>query len=171
MPAWVNTPRSDGSARRSDTTICIDPVSSTAVRPIRTRTPVAIGPVTVNSPSVMRVTFAVIVSGVPLRCSCGMSMRPPRSIVTLATVPADTMRATAVGSQIGPTGTGRGGGKGRVPPQELAPAVVHVLGHHRAVQREERGIAAAANAADDRVTHVLVRAALDVTGGMGVGGE
>ena len=72
---------------------------------MRTRRPVAIGPVTVNSPSVIRVTFALTVSGVPLRLSCGMSMRPPRSMVTLATVPADTMRATAVGSQIGPTST------------------------------------------------------------------
>src|SRR6267143_2684525 len=56
MPACVNTPRSEGSARRSETTICIEPVSSTAVRPMRTRTPVAIGPVTVNSPSVIRAT-------------------------------------------------------------------------------------------------------------------
>ena len=34
-----------------------------------------------------------------------MSMRPPRSSVTLAAVPADTMRATAAGSQIGPATT------------------------------------------------------------------
>jgi hypothetical protein len=46
-----------------------------------------------------------------------------------------------------------------------------VLGDHRAVQGEKRGVAAAANAADDRVAHILVRATLDVTGWMRIGGE
>ena len=55
--------------------------------------------------------------------------------------------------------------------QQLAFTVVHVLGHHRAVQGEERGVAADADAADDGVAHVLVRAALDVAGRMRVGGE
>src|SRR5207244_454756 len=45
MPQWVNTPRSKGSLRRSETTISMAPVSSTAVRPMRTRGPVAMGPV------------------------------------------------------------------------------------------------------------------------------
>src|SRR6266850_2029866 len=50
-------------------------------------------------------------------------------------------------------------------------AIVHVLGHHRAVKGEERGVAAAANAADDRVAHVLVRTPFDVAGRMSAGGE
>jgi hypothetical protein len=46
-----------------------------------------------------------------------------------------------------------------------------VLGHHRAVQREKRSVAAAANAADDGLAHVLVRAPLDVAGRVRVRGE
>ena len=56
-------------------------------------------------------------------------------------------------------------------PQQLALAVVQVLGHHRAVQREERRVAPAPDRADDRLAHVLVGGALDVARGMGAGGD
>ena len=48
------------------------------------------------------------------------------------------------------------------PAQELALAVVHVLAHHRAVQREERRVAAVPDGAHDGVAHVLVRGLLDI---------
>ena len=105
MPQWVNTPRSNGSLLFEATTICMEPVSSTAVRPMRTRVPVAMGPVTTNSPSVIRVTLPVTVSGLPGRLIWGMSILPPRSSVTPAAVPASTIRLTAAGSQIGPATT------------------------------------------------------------------
>ncbi len=105
IPQWVKTPVSKGSLRPSDTTICMAPVSSTAVRPMRTRVPVAIGPVTVNCPSVMRVTLPVTASGLPSRLIWGMSTRPPSGRVTPAAVPASTSRRTPAGSQMGPATT------------------------------------------------------------------
>ena len=47
--------------------------------------------------------------------------------------------------------------------EQLALAVVRVLGDHRAVEREERGVAAAAHRADDRLGHVLVGGLLGVS--------
>ena len=55
--------------------------------------------------------------------------------------------------------------------QQLALAVVDVLGHHGPVQREERRVAPAADGAHDGVAHVLVGALLDVARGMGAGGD
>ena len=48
--------------------------------------------------------------------------------------------------------------------QQLALAVVDVLGHHRPVQREEDRVAPAAHRAHDGVRHVLVGRPLHVTG-------
>ena len=48
--------------------------------------------------------------------------------------------------------------------EQLALAVVRVLGDHRAVEREERGVAAAAHRADDGLGHLLVGGLLDVAG-------
>jgi hypothetical protein len=48
--------------------------------------------------------------------------------------------------------------------QQLALAVVHVLAHHRAVQREEGRVAPVPDGAHDGVTHVLVRGLLDIAG-------
>ena len=75
---------------------------------MRTRIPVAMGPVTMNSPSVIRVTLPVTVRGRPARLICGMSIRPPRSRVTLAAVPASTTRFMVAGSQMGPAATSSG---------------------------------------------------------------
>ena len=52
------------------------------------------------------------------------------------------------------------------PAQELALAVVEVLGDHGPVKREEGRVAAAADRAHDGVRHVLVGALLHVPGGM-----
>jgi hypothetical protein len=52
------------------------------------------------------------------------------------------------------------------PAQELTLAVVHVLGHHRPVEREEHRVAAAAHRAHDGLDHPLVGRLLDVPRGM-----
>jgi hypothetical protein len=52
-------------------------------------------------------------------------------------------------------------------PEQLALAVVQVLGHHGAVQGEEDRVTAAPDRAHDGVGHVLVGRLLDVTRGMG----
>ena len=113
-------------------------MSSTAVRPMRTRVPVAMGPVTTNSPSVIRVTLPVTVSGLPVRLICGMSILPPSVRVTLAAVPAAMMRATSPGSQIGP---------GHHVVEALAH---HLLDHAHHVLRAARGGVVAVVDEDDR---------------------
>jgi hypothetical protein len=55
-----------------------------------------------------------------------------------------------------PTAIGRRGADPPDAAEQLALPVVQVLGHHRAVQREEGGVAAAADRAHDGVRHVLV---------------
>ena len=60
---------------------------------------------------------------------------------------------------------------GADPPKQLPFAVVQMLGHHRAVQREERRVAAVPDRAHDRVAHVLVGRPLDVPGRVRAGGD
>ena len=87
------------------------------------------------------------------------------------TVALSTMRAVMCAWKSSPTAMGSRGRHGADAAQQLALAVVHVLGDHRAVQREERGVAAAADGADDGVAHVLVGRALDVAGRVRAGGD
>ena len=70
-----------------------------------TRTPVYIGPRTVQRPSVSTRTVPETRSGRPASPMPGMSVRPPRSSSTSAPAPASRIFVTASGSHTAPTTT------------------------------------------------------------------
>ena len=76
----------------------------------------------------------------------------------MITVALSIMRDVMWAWKSSPTAIGSRGATRADATEQLALAVVRVLGDHRAVEREERGVAAAAHRADDGLGHVLVGA-------------